>query len=321
MASEFEVIQRYFRSLGAARDDVLLGVGDDAALLRVPDAATLVLTTDALVEGVHFLPGAPAESLGHRALAVNLSDIAAMGATPAWMLLSLVMPQAEDAWLQGFCRGLSALALHHNVALVGGNLSRGPLSITVELAGSVPHGQALRRDAGRPGDDLYVSGSVGDAGAGRELLQGRGLAGRPAAQAALQRRFTHPEPRVLLGQRLRGLASACIDVSDGLYEDAGRLLQACRCAAELDAHSLPLSAPLLECAGTAAVQFALTGGEDYELCFTAPPSQAAAIQRLAGELVVPLSRIGRLASGSGLKVKSAAAASITPDSTFDHFRH
>ena len=162
-ASESQLIERYFRDLGARREDTVLGIGDDAALLRVPGGSELVLTTDALVEGVHFFPGAPARALGHRALAVNLSDIAAMGASPSWALLSLNLPAAEDAWLRDFAAGFGALARSHDVALVGGNLSRGALSITVELAGLVPDGQALRRDRALPGDEIYLSGSVGDA--------------------------------------------------------------------------------------------------------------------------------------------------------------
>src|SRR6202167_3690833 len=214
-ASESQVIERFFRDLGARRDDTVLGIGDDAALLRVPEGCELALTTDALIEGVHFLPGAAARALGHRSLAVNLSDIAAMGASPSWALLSLNLPAAEDTWLREFAAGFGALARSHDVALVGGNLSRGALSITVELAGLVPAGQALRRDAARPRDELYLSGSVGGAGRGPKFLQGEGRATPPEA-AYLQRRFDYPTPRVALGAALRGIASACIDVSDGV---------------------------------------------------------------------------------------------------------
>jgi len=213
--SETELIERYFYGLGAVREDVLLGIGDDAALLRVSSDEELVLTTDALVEGVHFLPDAPPHSLGYRALAVNLSDIAAMGGRPQWALLALNLPAAEEPWLQAFAAGFGELAQAHEVALVGGNISRGPLSITVQLAGTVPHGQALRRDGAREGDALYVSGSVGDAAAGLKHMRGH-LAAIPAAGSYLRQRFEYPTPRVKLGTALlvyplwaAGLVTAC----------------------------------------------------------------------------------------------------------------
>jgi thiamine-monophosphate kinase len=317
-ASESQLIERYFRDLGARREDCLLGIGDDAAVLRVPAGSELVLTTDALIEGVHFLPGAPARALGHRALAVNLSDIAAMGASPSWALLSLNLPAAEDAWLREFAAGFGALARSHDVALVGGNLSRGALSITVELAGLIPSGQALRRDGARAGDELYVSGSVGDAACGLKLLQGQATA--PAAEAAyLQRRFEYPTPRVALGPALRGLASACIDVSDGLYIDATRLLAASGCAARIEIEQLPLSAALQRVLGGQAWRSALSGGEDYELCFTAAPVQAAALAAVAARTGQAVTRIGALSAGSGLTLTAAGSVMQFSPSAFDHF--
>jgi thiamine-monophosphate kinase len=330
-SSESDLIEHFLRPLSSARADVVLGIGDDAALLAVPPQMQLVLTTDALVEGVHFLPGAPSRPLGHRALAVNLSDIAAMGAQPAWMLLSLILPEADEAWLGGFVSGMGALARTHNVALVGGNLSRGPLSITITLAGHVPQGAALRRDGARPGDVLYVSGTLGDAAAGRELVQGSAQAAsqeashealRDSLSSPLRARFEQPQPRVALGQGLRGLASACIDLSDGLYVDATRLLQASGCGGQIDAASLPLSEPLRSYSGGRAVQLALGGGEDYELLFSASPSHAAAIEQLALRLGERVSRIGSVAAGVGLAVNSSnddSTRSIQPV-TFDHFR-
>jgi thiamine-monophosphate kinase len=318
-ASESQLIERYFRELGASREDTVLGIGDDAALLRVPGDCELALTTDALVEGVHFLAGAPARALGHRALAVNLSDIAAMGASPSWALLSLNLPAAHDTWLSEFAAGLGALARTHGVALVGGNLSRGPLSITVALAGLVPTGQALRRDGARAGDALYLSGSVGDAACGLKLLQGE--AGRVPVEAAayLQRRFEYPTPRVSLGQALRGVASACIDVSDGVYVDATRLLAASGCAATLETERLPLSAALRQALGERAWQAALCGGEDYELCFTAAPAQAAAVAALAARTGQAVTRIGALHPGSGLTLTGAGTVMQFSPSGFDHF--
>lgn len=318
--SETELIERYFRGLGAARADVVLGIGDDAALLRVPEGSELVLTTDALIEGVHFLPGAPARSLGHRALAVNLSDIAAMGASPCWALLALNLPMADDAWLREFASGFGALARAHGVALVGGNLSRGPLSITVQLAAVVPRGEALRRDGARVGDGLYVSGTLGDAAAGLKRLQGV-LRTTPAAGSYLERRLEYPTPRVALGLSLRGLASACIDLSDGLYADALRLARASGCAASIELERLPLSAPLLEAYGAAAWREGLAGGEDYELCFSAPPAHAAAIGSLAQRSGAAIARIGRLEAGEGIELKLHNAVTQFAPAGFDHFRH
>lgn len=329
---ESELIRRYFRPLGARRADVSLGIGDDAAVLAVPAGSELVLTTDALVEGVHFLPGAPARSLGHRVLAVNLSDIAAMGATPSWMLLSLILPEVQETWLTEFCAGLAPLAERHAVALVGGNLSRGPLSITVELAGLVPAGQALRRQGARPGEAIFVSGTPGDAAAGRLMLSrdADALAEAPGTQLpALIERFEYPTPRVRLGEALRGLASACIDVSDGLYIDTRRMLACSGCAGRIDAALLPLSEPLRELAAQQGwstaqmLQLALGGGEDYELCFCAPAQRQNALQALAVTLGQRITRIGEVTAGEGMCVTSSNpdVPQSLDSAPFDHFDH
>jgi thiamine-monophosphate kinase len=271
-----------------------------------------------LVEGVHFLPGASAHSLGHRALAVNLSDIAAMGAAPCWALLSLNLPAADESWLQAFAQGFGALARQHQVALVGGNLSRGPLSITVEMAGVVPVGQALRRDGARSGDLLYVSGTVGDA-AQSLLPDDAGLLSEDE-RAYLRARLEYPSARVALGQGLRGLASACIDVSDGLYADAMHLLQASGCHADIDLMRLPLSSALQRVAGTDAWQAGLRGGEDYELCFAAAGRNEAQIEALARQTGQSVARIGTLGPGSGITLKADGAVIQFSASGFDHFR-
>jgi len=320
--SESELIERYFIGRGAARaGDVRIGIGDDAAVVAVPRGCELVLTTDVQVEGVHFLKSAPPRALGHRALAVNLSDIAAMGGEPSWMLLSLVLPDARERWLREFSRALGALATRAGVALVGGNLSRGPLSITIALVGLVPAGKALRRDGARAGDDLYVSGTLGDAAGGLELLRRRGGISTAAARY-LRRRFEYPQARVALGQALRGIASACIDVSDGLYVDASRLLSASECSATLELEALPVSAPLRQLCGSRALTLALSGGEDYELCFTAPDRQRAALARLARRLRLPIARIGTVRRGAGgLQLRGLDGKSVTQFSAlaFDHF--
>jgi thiamine-monophosphate kinase len=319
MISEADLIQRFFRGLGANRADVLLGIGDDAALLRVAADEELVLTTDALIEGVHFLPGAPAHSLGHRALAVNLSDIAAMGASPNWALLSLNLPQADESWLEAFSAGFGALAKAHGVSLVGGNVSRGPLSITVMQAGVVPSGQALRRDGAQAGHALYVSGHVGDAAAGLKVLRGE-LHTTADAADCLRQRFEYPQPRVQLGAALRGLASACIDVSDGLYVDAQRLLRASGCAASIELERLPVSQALRQALGDSAWRLSLEGGEDYELCFCAPAANAAAIAAAAARSATTIARIGSVVAGSGIALKLKNSVMQFSPLGFDHFR-
>lgn len=321
---EGEAIERYFRHLGAVRTDVALGIGDDAALLRPAPGCELVQSTDALVEDVHFLPGSAPRSLGHRALAVNLSDLAAMGATPAWALLSLTLPRLDESWLGEFARGLAHLAREHEVALVGGNLSRGPLTITVHLTGQVPQGTALRRSGARPGDELWVSGSLGDAAQGLVLrrAEGRAQALPPDADgdaAWLCARFEYPSPRVALGVGLRKLASACIDLSDGLLADLPRLAAASGCGAELDIESLPLSPALLAVSGDLAWQQALAGGEDYELCFTARAERAPQLQELGAAVGVPLCRCGRVREGSGVELRRAGTVIQFAQPPFDHF--
>ena len=315
-ATEAAVIETFMRHLGAVRPDVVLGIGDDAALLRPQPGCELAQTTDALVEGVHFLPHSAPRSLGHRALAVNLSDIAAMGASPAWALLSLTMPAIDAAWLGEFATGFGNLARSHAVALVGGNLSRGPLTVTVQLSGQVPAGTALRRSGARAGDEIWVSGTLGDAALGRQL-QPRG--DDDAHAAWLRARAEFPTPRVALGEALRGIASACIDVSDGLLADLPRLAQASGCGAELQLERLPLSAAAQARGGESAWQQALAGGEDYELCFAAPPARAAQIAAVAARLAVPLSCCGRLRGAPGLELRRHGAVIGFSQLPFDHF--
>ncbi len=317
-AAEGELIARYFQDLGAVRADVELGIGDDAALVRVPEHSELVLTTDALVEGVHFLPGAPPHSLGHRALAVNLSDIAAMGASPAWALLSLNLPRADEAWLREFARGFGRLAQQHGVALVGGNLSRGPLAISVQLAGLAPTGAALRRTGAASGDELWVSGSIGDAAAGLRVLRAELDPAAPWA-ASLRQRFEYPVPRVELGLALRGVASACIDLSDGLYADAQRLLHGAAPGARIEVECLPLSAALRAALGADAWRAALAGGEDYELCFSAPAARAAQVRAAGTCAGVAVTCIGCFGAGAGLALRSGDTLMQFSPSGFDHF--
>jgi thiamine-monophosphate kinase len=301
--NEFELIERFFTGLGARREDVRLGVGDDAALLTPPPDTELVACADTLVAGRHFPPATDAADVGWRALAVNLSDLAAMGATPAWATLALTIPEPDEEWLGGFVAGFGALALSHDVALVGGDTTRGPLTITVQALGHVPPGTALRRSGARPGDLVYVTGWPGDAAAGLALLDGR-LGGSGADRGALIAKFLRPEPRVAFGIRLRAVASACIDVSDGLAADLGRLAAASEVAALIRAAELPLSRALHALAGPArAREFALGGGDDYELVFTVPPAARPALARVVGGRGAPACHcIGEIVAGRGVRV-------------------
>jgi thiamine-monophosphate kinase len=317
--SEFALIERYFRCAGAQRADVRLGVGDDAALVSVPPGSELVAATDTLVAGVHFPHDSPPASVGHRALAVNLSDLAAMGARPAWALLALTLPAAEEPWLEEFAAGLGALARAHDVALVGGDTTQGPLCVTVTLLGHVPPGAALTRAGGRAGDALFVSGTPGDAAAGLALEQRR-LQAPPQALAYLRERFLLPTPRLALGERLRGHASACIDVSDGLLADAGKLAAASHAGAELDYQALPLSEALLAAVGESqARELALTGGDDYELCFAVHAENVAALLAQLPPQRWGYTRIGTLRAAAGAVVVRAGSVMEFSHSGYQHF--
>jgi thiamine-monophosphate kinase len=316
MPGEFELIGRHFTGRGARREDVVAGVGDDGAVVAPPAGAELVLALDTLVDGVHFPAGFDARFVGHRALAVNLSDLAAMGAEPAWALLGLTIPSPDEHWLAGFSAGFDALARRHGVALVGGDTTRGPLTVTVTVAGTVPEGAALRRDGARAGDDLWVSGTPGDAAAGLRILQGR-LNAQGRAREALLARFQSPQARVALGVALRGIATACIDLSDGLLGDLGKLCAASGVGADLASRELPLSAGLCSVALPAErVQFALDGGDDYELLFTADPADRARLTALDAGVV--LRRIGAVTGGGGVLVDGAPPARDAGHG-FDHF--
>jgi thiamine-monophosphate kinase len=295
---------------------VLLGVGDDAALLEVPPGRTLVAATDTLVEGRHFLAGTPADSIGHQALAVNLSDLAAMGAEPAWALLSLSLPQAEPAWLQAFADGLYALADRAGIELVGGDTVRGPLVVTVAVMGLVETGKALRRSGARPGDWIYVSGWPGEAAAGLELLKREPQA---AADDPLVRRYRHAEPRLELGRQLCGRATAAMDVSDGLLGDLEKLCAASRAGARLDLERLPVSAGLAARFGPGECErLVLHGGDDYELLFTLPGPEAPA---LAAELArsCAVTRIGEIVAGAGVSCFRDGCITPVAPGGYDHF--
>jgi thiamine-monophosphate kinase len=317
--SEFDLIDRYFRACGAKRADVHVGVGDDAAILDCPAGAELVAAVDTLVDGVHFPHGSPPASVGHRALAVNLSDMAAMGARPAWALLALTLPAADESWLSEFAAGMAALARAHDVALVGGDTTSGPLCVSVQVLGHVPRTSALLRSGGKAGDALFVSGTPGDAAAGLAIEQGR-LAIAEQSAAYLRERFLYPAPRLALGECLRRHASACIDVSDGLLADAAKLARASGCGVQITHAEVPVSEALVLAVGAErARELALTGGDDYELCFSVRPAHVA---RLLAELPPQrwgYTRIGTLREAPGAEVVRDGAVMSFSHSGYDHF--
>jgi len=316
--SEFDLIARYFTR---APRHTTLAVGDDAALLSVSPGCELAASTDMLVEGVHFFPDVDPQSLGHKALAVNLSDLAAMGARPRWAMLSLALPDVDAQWLEGFSRGFFALADKHGVDLIGGDTTRGPLTICVQIMGEVGQGKALRRDGARIGDDIWVSGELGDAAAAVAHRCGE----LNLEQAALERcrlRLDLPTPRIALGLELGGLASSVIDVSDGLLGDLAHICERSGVGAEIEYSAVPCSADLRSLRDQERVNRAiLAGGDDYELCFTAAAERAAEIEALAITLDIALTRIGGIIEGSAVSVFDAAGRPLpVRDKGFDHFR-
>jgi thiamine-monophosphate kinase len=317
MLSEFDIIRRYFTR---PTTHTVLGVGDDCALIGVAPDRELAVSTDMLIAGRHFHVDADPAKLGHKALAVNLSDLAAMGAAPRWATLSLALPEADEAWLEAFSRGFLALAARHDVDLVGGDTTRGPLAICVQIMGEAPRGAALRRDGAQPGDGIWVSGQLGDAAL---LLahQDRALVLAPDEVAACLPRLHEPEPRVALGQSLLGLARSCIDISDGFAADLGHVLERSAVAGVVDLPRLPRSAAVARhLTEPAALRALLAGGDDYELCFTIAPEREADVLRIGARLGLPLTCVGRIESGTGLRVLDERGRTVDIDiAGWDHF--
>jgi len=317
--NEFDVIRRYF-SRASTAVGVALGVGDDGAVL-VPEAGRdLVVVVDTLVEGVHFPTGMDAADVGFRAVAVNLSDMAAMAARPRWMTLALTLPHADADWLERFANGLYAAAEAAGVALVGGDTTRGEQTvITIQIIGDTGHGQRLARSGAAPGDVVFVSGTLGDAAAGLRLLQTDSPPDANDDCHYLLKRFARPSARIGLGGALAGVASAAIDVSDGLHADLGRLLSASGVSAVLDTDRVPLSAALQRVFPQDASRFALAGGDDYELCFTVPPERAERVTAISSQLGIALTQIGRIEAGDGLRYEGSYSPDADELRGFDHF--
>ncbi|GGA84810.1 thiamine-monophosphate kinase [Arenimonas soli] len=315
MPGEFALIDR-IRARAARRDDVVRGIGDDAAVLAVPDGHELVVTCDTLVAGVHFPDGTAPSDVGYKALAVNLSDLAAMAAAPAWCTLALTLPDGDEAWLDAFLDGFLELADEHGVSLVGGDTTRGPLAMTVTAHGLVPAGQALLRSGARVGEDIWVTGTLGDAAGGLAQWRQRG-----PASAKLRYRLDRPTPRVQAGLALRGLASAAVDLSDGLAADLGHVLAASGVGARLDLGRLPCSRTLADHFDeNRRWELQLTGGDDYELCFTAPAARALEIEQALAALELPATVVGQVEAEPGLRLLTPEGGAWTPPATgYQHF--
>lgn len=314
---ESDIIARIAGTVPGSGSGLSLGVGDDAAVFTPPPGEQVVVAVDTLVAGTHFDPRLSPDAIGHRALAVNLSDLAAMGATPRWCLLSLSLEQADGEWLEGFASGLSALANDYGVALIGGDTVRGPLSISITAIGYLPAGSALMRTGAQPGDALFVTGALGAAGhAWRELAAGAACDSSLAGFDALAR----PQPRVVPGQALRQLATAAIDLSDGLRVDLERLLDASGLAARVDVAQLPLDEALVSACGAArALELALDGGDDYELLFTLPDAAAGQLDGLSRSWPCKVTRIGVCENGQGVHWTQQGQAYSPPRREYRHF--
>lgn len=315
--NEFELIRTFFARQPLTRADVVTGIGDDAALLRPPPGQLLAVTSDLLVAGAHFFPDVNPVSLGHKALAVNLSDLAAMGAEPAWFLLNLTLPQADTLWLEPFCRGMFALAREYNVQLVGGDTACGPLAIAIEAHGFVPEAMALRRSGAQAGDQIYVTGTLGDAALALRQCKGEiRLAERDLA--AVMERLDRPVPRVHEGTALRGIAHSAIDISDGLLADLGHILELSQVGARIFLDRIPVSAVARSYLKETGWETVLAGGDDYELCCTVPKKNVAALERL--NFLCGFHCIGEIEQEPGLRVMDQSGKPyLTPVTGYDHF--
>lgn len=317
---EFELISRYFSQAGAKRSDATVGIGDDGAVLQVRDNYDLIVTTDTMVAGTHFFPDVDPRALGHKLVAVNVSDLAAMGAEPAWLSLALTLPAVDEAWVAAFAAGLHETAEYYNCQLIGGDTTRGPLSLTMIAKGIVPRGKALTRSGAKVGDYIYVTGTLGDAALGLKLCQGLHEVSKKHQTHILQR-FHYPSARVALGQALRTIASSAMDLSDGLYSDIQHILNRSGVGASIDVSRIPLSQAIKDsCDGATAIQLALSGGEDYELLFTVPEAKRGSLDVLLSPYGIPVTCIGRITGVAGkLELKQAEQPFAYEHHGFKHF--
>lgn len=316
LTPEFDLIARYFTR---PTPGAILGVGDDCALLSVGTGKELAVSTDTMVSGVHFLPNTDPRNLGHKALAVNLSDLAAMGAAPRWFTLALTLPEVDHSWLKPFSAGLLALADETAIELVGGDTTRGPLCMTLTVMGEVPVGKALRREGARAGDDVWVSGTLGDAALGLRCLQER-VSLSEAQRVYSVSRLERPTARLALGMRLLDLANSAIDLSDGLLADLGHICERSHLGARLELNAIPASRVMADQPEAIKTECQLAGGDDYELCFTSPMNVRSSIAALSGDLGLALTRVGIMTDGDSVLVMDTDGRPVTTErSGYDHF--
>ncbi len=316
--NEFDLIERFFVRPNK-RNDVTVGIGDDSAVCLVPDDHELSITTDLLVAGTHFSADTPAKAVGHKALAVNLSDLAAMGATPAWFTLNLSLPEINENWLQAFSQGLFALADSHNISLIGGDTVKGPLSIGIQAFGLMPTGTAVLRSGAQAGDQIYVTGSLGDAALALRILQGSVDLPQETSDNLIPR-LHYPVPRSAQGVALRDIVTAMIDISDGLVADLGHILERSDVGATIHQEALPLSAHYRDNIDEVGFTPALTGGDDYELCFTVSANRVDELHAKSEKWDCVISCIGEIEPGSGLRIKSKDGELVdVGKSGYDHF--
>ena len=321
MNSEFNIIQQYF-NWQPCSDSVAVGIGDDAAVLNLAHRQNqqLVISVDTLIEGVHFPENTPAKAIGHKALAVNLSDLAAMGAKPAWFTLALSLPESNLEWLNDFSVGLKKLADQYNILLIGGDTTRGNLSLTLQVMGFVETGKALLRSGAKPNDKIYVTGTLGDAAIGLAMLQNRLDASSYTQKASefCQKALNYPQPQNHLSQIIKYYATACLDISDGLLQDLGHILNASKVGAQLDLSLIPLSKSALELGRNQALPYALSGGDDYQLLFTIPPEKEQQLQNaLKDNHDLKISCIGKINNNKG-KITDYLGHRINP-AGYQHF--
>ena len=319
--SEFELIKKYFQSLMEIDPSVKCGIGDDAAIIQIPQEMEVVLAMDTLLVNTHFVAETNPSDIGYKALAVNLSDIVAMGALPKWALLSISLPENDEDWLKEFASGFFELAERHSVSLVGGDMSRGPLSITIQIQGLLPVGTALKRDGAKNGDLIYVTDSLGDAGVGLDIIKGKLSIGKQHELFFLNS-LNRPNISVEAGLQLRGVASSAIDISDGLISDLGHILAASHVGADIEMDKIPLSKEMQMCIDkTISWNYALTSGDDYKLCFTTDAEKHDEISNIFRELKIPVSCIGRITTEAcKLNCKDSDGSCFEPSSqSYKHF--
>ncbi|GIU45941.1 thiamine-monophosphate kinase [Shewanella sairae] len=319
IVKEFQLIESFFTGRAQSRKDVVMGIGDDCAIVQLNANKSIAISCDTLVENVHFFPDMPAKDLGYKSLAVNLSDLASMGAEPAWMTLALTLPEVDETWLAEFSEGLFEIAEYYGVALIGGDTTRGPRAITITINGQLPKDVGLTRCGAKNGDWIYVTGSLGDSALGLDILRDK-AAVDGEDRAYLVNRHYRPTPRVLAGQSLRTIASSAIDISDGIMSDIQHVIKSSQMGAVINVDRLPLSEQLVRnTTADMALSYALTGGEDYELLFTVPEAQKGALEMALAETGVRFTQIGQICTGGQLTLLNENKPFEPVNLGFEHF--